>query len=194
MAYNDSVSGSIESGDVAVTTTWTSSEWGSFVSGFVVSNKDDVTTAGYMNPFSSFAAEGANGSEKFAVYNNSTDSVKFKAPVDLESIMICNNTYAALSMKNGDDYAKKFAAGDFFKLKVNVYSELNTKLGTETFFLADFQNGKSLIVSDWTKCDLSSYSGVSYLKFEFESSDNGDWGMNTPAYFCLDNISYYEAE
>jgi len=29
---------------------------------------------------------------------------------------------------------------------------------------------------------------VSKLGFELSSSDNGDYGMNTPAYFCFDNF------
>ena len=28
------------------------------------------------------------------------------------------------------------------------------------------------------------------LSFGFESTDNGEWGMNTPAYFALDNLAY----
>ncbi len=30
---------------------------------------------------------------------------------------------------------------------------------------------------------------VTSLKFTLESSDNGTWGMNTPAYFCIDNFN-----
>jgi len=29
---------------------------------------------------------------------------------------------------------------------------------------------------------------VKKLGFALSSSDNGDWGMNTPAYFCFDNF------
>jgi len=29
---------------------------------------------------------------------------------------------------------------------------------------------------------------VGSLKFSLESSDVGSWGMNTPAYFCIDNV------
>ena len=196
LAQNDGKNGSITSEDVNVTISFDPAYGTQY--GFSVNNHTNVDTAGWKNPHSCIAGEGAEKSKNFATYAHNgfgaADSIEFTLPVDIESIMICNNTYAALSMKNGDNIAKKFVAGDFFKLKVNVYSKTNTKLGVETFFLADFTNGKSLIVSEWTKLDLSSYSGVSYLKFEFESSDNGDWGMNTPAYFCIDNISYYEAE
>ena len=29
---------------------------------------------------------------------------------------------------------------------------------------------------------------VKKLHFSLSSTDNGDWGMNTPAYFCMDDI------
>ena len=37
--------------------------------------------------------------------------------------------------------------------------------------------------------DLSSLGSVKTLNFSMESSDVGDYGMNTPAYFCMDNFT-----
>ena len=37
--------------------------------------------------------------------------------------------------------------------------------------------------------DLSSLGEVSSIEFVLTSSDNGEWGMNTPTYFCLDGLS-----
>lgn len=165
-----------------------------YYSGFTISNQDDITTAGYTNPYSCIASSGAYGSSNFAVYNKSRDSIKFNAPIELDNVMLCNNTYAALSMENGDFVAKKFEAGDYFKVFIKPHNAAGEKLGTEEFYLADFRDGKSIIVKEWTKFDLSTYKDVSYIKFGFESTDNGDYGMNTPAYFCIDNISYYETE
>ncbi len=191
---NDSISGSITSGDLAVTCTWTSSAWGTFGSGFFVSNQTDTANAGSTNAFSCVAQSGVNSSSNYAVFYSSTDSIKFSSPVDMESVMLCNNAYAYVSMKNGDSFAKKFEAGDYFYVTLTLYNESNTSLGTKDFYLGDFRDGKSTIVSDWTELDLSTFSGVSYIKFSFSSSDTGSWGINTPQYFCIDNISYYKAE
>jgi hypothetical protein len=60
--------------------------------------------------------------------------------------------------------------------------------GKVEFYLADFRNGKSLIVKDWTYVDLSSLKLVDRIKCTLTSSDNGDYGMNTPGYFCIDNF------
>jgi hypothetical protein len=36
---------------------------------------------------------------------------------------------------------------------------------------------------------LDHWGTIHKIAFSFESSDMGDWGMNTPAYACIDNIS-----
>lgn len=193
LAQNDSVSGSISLGELSLSCAWTTSEWGIYGWGFSISNHKDTSTVGYTNPYSCIAASGAASSEKFASFYGSKDSLKFDAPVDMESVMLCNNTYAYLSMKNGDSFAKKFEDGDYFKLTLILYSETE-RLGEADFYLADFRKGKELIVNEWTKLDLSTFKGVSHIKFAFESTDISDFGFNTPAYFCLDNVSFYKAQ
>lgn len=200
LAQNDSVSGSIASGDLSVTCSWSTSAWGTYGSGFSVTDHDNDTTAGYMNPYSCIAKSGAKGSTNFATFYSSGDSVKFNAAVDMESIMLCNNTYAYLSMRDGDAFAKKFGGADgtdedYFKLTIMLYGADNTMIGEEDFYLADFRGDADYIINEWTNLDLSTYKAVSYLKFDFESTDVSNWGgYNTPSYFCLDNISYYAAE
>lgn len=43
-------------------------------------------------------------------------------------------------------------------------------------------------VKDWRYCDLSKLGKVTELSFEFSGSRTGDWGLNTPAYICIDDI------
>ncbi|HKK78414.1 MAG TPA: DUF4465 domain-containing protein, partial [Phaeodactylibacter sp.] len=45
------------------------------------------------------------------------------------------------------------------------------------------------IVEDWTYLELSSLGNADSLLFTLSSTDNGQFGMNTPAYFCIDNIT-----
>jgi hypothetical protein len=55
--------------------------------------------------------------------------------------------------------------------------------------MADLRDAdKAYIINDWRYVDLSGLGKVSKLSFELTSTDNGDWGMNTPAYFCFDNF------
>jgi hypothetical protein len=43
-------------------------------------------------------------------------------------------------------------------------------------------------IDKWTYVDLTEFGKVDAIFFTLTSSDNGDYGMNTPAYFCMDNF------
>jgi hypothetical protein len=63
--------------------------------------------------------------------------------------------------------------------------------GTVDFYLADYRfvdNSEDYIVDTWQYVDLTSLGEVKNLEFTLSSSDVGDFGMSTPAYFALDTI------
>lgn len=97
--------------------------------------------------------------------------------------MITNSAYALSSMMNGDASAKKFTEDDWFKLTITGYKG-EEETGKVDFYLA--KDGK--FVTSWDYVDLSSLGKVTKLAFALSSTDNGDWGMNTPAYFCFDDF------
>jgi hypothetical protein len=103
--------------------------------------------------------------------------------------MITNSTYAYLDMLNGSDYSKKFASGDWFKVIITGYLN-NVKQSTVEYYLADFRDGKTVLSKTWDKIDLSSLGSVDRLSFTFDSSDKTGGWMNTPAYACIDNITF----
>jgi hypothetical protein len=107
---------------------------------------------------------------------------------------ITNSTYAALSMKNGDGFAKKFTGKDkdFFKVWIKGYNIGKVKDSVEVY-LANFQyadSSQNFIQKEWKTVDLSKFVAIDSLNFYLESSDNGQWGMNTPGYFTIDNIKF----
>lgn len=115
----------------------------------------------------------------------------------IKGMYVTNTTYAALSMLYGDSFAKKFggASGDdpdYLKLSVYGLDEAGNPLAQSVeFYLADFRfadNALDYIVTDWTYLDLSALSSARKLAFNLSSSDVGDYGMNTPAYFAVDDI------
>ena len=163
--------------------------------GFAYSRKTDVTTAGWSNQYSAITGEGNNSSESYGVANGNP-SMKLEADYSANSIWITNSTYSYLSMLNGDGFAKKFGGAtgddpDFFILTIkgfnnSVYSD------SINFYLADYRdtdNANDYIIDAWTEVDLTSLGNIDSLTFALSSSDNGAWGMNTPAYFCIDDIS-----
>lgn len=174
---------------------WASESW----SGFVVSNQTDIETPGYVNQYSVMAGKAAGGNN-FAVffrdaYNAANNEIAFKNGVErrFKSLAVCNATYAYLSMKEGDSFAKKFEKDDWFKLSIDAYDANNLKIDSIEVYLADFRQGKQEILSTWKTVDLSTLGEVNKLSFALSSSDNGIWGMNTPAYVCLDNLVYVES-
>ena len=101
---------------------------------------------------------------------------------------ITNSSYAYAAMKDGNG-AKQFGLGDWFKLTITGYDADEEVTGTKEFYLADLRELESAyIIDDWRYVDLTGLGKVAKLGFELTSTDNGSWGMNTPAYFCFDDF------
>lgn len=166
--------------------------WGSW-SGFAVSSILDSATAGWANQFGVSSGAAYSG-DNFAVAT--MGATIFTEASVIDGFYITNSTYAALSMLNGDEYAKKFGGesgddADWFKL--SVIGKLDSVVtDTVEFYLADFRfedNTQDYIVTEWTWLDLNALGNVTEISFAWSSSDNGDWGMNTPAYFCMEDLT-----
>lgn len=169
--------------------------------GFAISNTTDVTTAGWLNSYSAFPGAGAKGSSAYAVAwtGGVVPHINIINGADaqpLQGVFVTNTTYAALSMQQGDQFAKKFGGNDgsdpdWFLL--DIIGHLNGAVAdTVQFYLADYRfenDEEDYIIEDWTWVDLSALGIVDSLSFELSSTDNGDWGMNTPGYFALDNFN-----
>jgi Domain of unknown function (DUF4465)/PEP-CTERM motif len=171
-------------------------------SGWAISNTTDTTTPGYTNQYSAITGSGAGGSATYAVaYTFGATANPFNpagsylnlangtTPVSLE---VTNTTYPYLSMLNGDSFENPFGPGDFFLLTVTGYSGLNGtggEVGEKNFYLADFIGSNRYIVDTWQTLDLTSLAGAKSLVFGLSSSENDPtYGMNTPAYFAVDNL------
>lgn len=163
--------------------------WASW-SGFACSAKKDTQTAGWANQYSVIAGSGAAKSVKFALAFDSA-TIICTTPVEIESIMLTNSTYAYLDMKNGSTFGKKFATDDWFKVTITGYKN-KVKTSSVDYYLADYRSGKSFISNTWNKVDLTTLGTVDIVTFTFDSSDKGQWGVNTPQYVCVDNIEYFE--
>ena len=170
-----------------------------WVTGWGYSNMQDSTTAGFANLYSAIKAIGYNGS---SIYAEGTYGARVNLnPTAIGKVVngfyITNSTIAALSMRDGDAFAKKFGGPtgndpDWFKLTIrNWYGGVMTNDSVE-FYLADYRfanNTQDYIVKTWQWVDLTSLGNVDSLSFELSSTDAGAFGINTPAYFCIDNFS-----
>jgi hypothetical protein len=183
------------SGDFAFSNTYDTTYgaiYGYWSKGWAYSNITDTVTSGYVNLFSAKASGGAFNTANYAIgKNNST--VVFNQPQGFTA-MITNSTYAANIMRDGDVnmIAKKFtnADQDYFKVTVFGYSSGNI-IDSTTFLLADFTHVDSTndyIVNDWQYIGMPN-NFFDSVQFKLASSDvDPVFGMNTPAFFCLDNL------
>lgn len=163
------------------------STWFSW-SGFAYSNMTDKQTAGYTNQYSVYASTGFESSANFAVAYapasaNPATEIVFETSLSPQKVFINNSTYAYLSMKNGDAYTTAFAEGDYLKLEITGIDELGNTTSTVIAYLADYQNGKSVMLDEWTGVSLSSLGKVKKMIFKLQASQFG-----VPTYFCLDNL------
>lgn len=175
-------------------------DWMSW-SGWSISAANDTTTPGAGNQYSCISGEGSNNSSNYAVSFVNGHSI-IEMPDDMWSsplsVDVNNATYTYFSMLEGDNYAKKFGGidgtdPDFLLLTIKYYSDGMLQEDSIDFYLADYRSADpamDYIVNEWTTIDLSSFGDqVDSLAFLLYSTDVSSWGMNTPAYFCIDNIN-----
>ena len=175
--------------------------------GFAYSNMKDDTTAGYTNTYSSITATGYNNSTNYAIGQEGA-IIKLNGSGKgglVNGMYITNSTYAGLSMRDGDAFARQFgdttgtnsgmsqgSFPDWFKLSITGFYNGAPVEDTVHFYLADYRfedNTKDYIVSSWEWINLTNLGNLDSLIFHLSSSDVGDWGMNTPGFFCLDDFT-----
>ena len=174
-----------------------------FWSGWAVSNRVDTVTGNASNEHSAYPGTGANGSAQFAVAFGDTriNSNIVDAEQAITELYVANTTYAARVMQDGNQFSKKFGGvsgddPDFFSVTFRGYTD--GRLGGEpsadsvTVFLADYRyadNTQDYILDEWVAVDLTPLGNVSYVTLRFDGSDVGDFGLNTPTYVAVDDVT-----
>lgn len=173
--------------------------WASW-SGWALSNRTDDTTAGFENQYSAKPGHGVSLTPNYLVAYGNGAYIKLDEATEISGAYFTNSTYAYEDMKNGSGFSRKFGGDtgndpDYFKLIITGYKGTEEVSRVE-FYLADFRstnNAEDYIVNDWTFVDFDGeyYSNpeVDSLVFRYESSDVGEFGMNTPATFCMDDLN-----
>ncbi len=190
----------LSSRGVSFNRTW-NTEFDCCASGWAVSNQRNQTAPGPASAFSAYvqaAGGGGHASSNFAVGNNlmrGESQIDFPEPVAVQGMYLANVTYTYLAVAEGNDGAGfvsgPFGPGDWLKLEVIGLDSRAQELGRVPAFLADFRDGKSQLLQEWTWLDLGPLgNNIQRLEFEMSSTDTGPFGMNTPAYFAIDDLTY----
>lgn len=146
-----------------------------------------------------YGVENGIGKSFMVGQNGSFFNLKRKNTGDypLKGFYVSNSTYAYNSMKFGDFVGKKFGGKtgkdqDSFVLIIRCYKQKKA-VDSQRVVLADFRfsdSAKDYILNQWKFVTLKD-AYTDSIAFELLSSDNGQFGMNTPAFFVLDGIEFY---
>lgn len=151
---------------------------------------------------------GARGSNTFVVvygYNDSNNDSASRmyftsdAELALGNIQLCNSSYVYGTLANGNPYGNTpdqsmEEAKGWFRVEFYGYdAQGNATNGGKPveFYLCDYRAGSATYTASivrWTACDLSALGKVNSVMVNFAGSDTGTYGLNTPAYVCLDNL------
>lgn len=173
--------------------------WGEYWEGFAYSNITDTITAGMDGQYNAITGGGQGDSENYAIEFVGwiePPTVTLNSAGVVDSLYVTNNNYAYYSMLEGDAFAKKFGGEsgddeDWFLLTITGKDAVGDITSTVDFYLADFRfadNSMDYIVDSWEYVDLTSLGVLKSLEFTLASSDVGELGMNTPAYFAMDTV------
>ena len=164
---------------------WTTMFGGCMAGGGCVINADGTVTADPAQPYfvayySSWAYEGPSNQ---VMYVDKDGNTTFE-PV---GVYVCNHPWPYYGCEHGDGFGEPFGEGDYFELIAHGVAADGSET-TVSINLVEFTNGELKALNDWTFFDLSSLGEVESVYFTMNSTDVGDYGMNTAAYFCMDKF------
>jgi len=162
--------------------------------GYSLSNETATNFSALTDQWHSAVGEGHNGSSNFAIAFPEGQFVEITNSADgdiLNGVYVSNTAYAYNGMANGDGFATAFTQGSWFKLTAVGFNG-ETETGSVDFYLADYQGENVLdhyILDTWQWMDLRPLGKVTKVRFTIDGSDKGDYGLNTAAYFAMDDFN-----
>ncbi|MEM7576170.1 MAG: DUF4465 domain-containing protein [Planctomycetota bacterium] len=172
--------------------------------GWVAADGTDTTTPGFLNQYSAFPGSGADGSEVFAVAFGGSSVIDLPVGITPVSTQWTATTYTALSILQGDSFAKQFGGPtgddpDLFTVTLTGYDAPGGLAGggavtgtPVTLTLADYtfvDNSLDFVVDTWETADLTPLGDARSIGLSFFSTDVGNFGINTPTYLAIDNLT-----
>lgn len=159
--------------------------------GFAISNVVNTTDGTWTNQYAAKPGGGYQSTNYVVAYSGAA-AIVFPEPVKASGFRIANTTYAYGIMTETDPegFSIPLGSGDWFSVTATG-SRNGATVGSVEFFLADLRGAAPVGVrSGWSWFDLSGLDTIDSLSFSFAGSDVGDYGLNTPAYFAMDNLTY----
>lgn len=191
----------------AVTDSWGSKTWpctytediatvkmilgSGYWSGFAISActgtefKDSYMGADQYNCVVGKAYKGNNFLVVQQAYNG--ECIEFSKPVKVSGFYYTNSAVTANSILNGDAYSgDKFSESDWLKCTVKGTCQDGTSV---TYDIDLASKGGYVKIWKATEGMGSTFLNIVKLEFTFSGSRTGEYGLNTPAYMCIDDLT-----
>jgi hypothetical protein len=178
--------------------------------GFAYTNVSDSSNGTFTNLYGVKALKGYNGSNNFVIAQDRGVIQLASAQNTVDGFYVTNTTFAYKMILLGDTangFSRKFgdttgtgsgttiAQGgypDFFKITIKGFKNGQMSSDSVEFYLADYRfqnNTLDYVIDTWQWVNTTSLGEVDSLKFWMYSSDVGQFGINTPLFFALDNFT-----
>jgi hypothetical protein len=182
-------------------------EWlGYWAGGSAYTNMNDTINGTYTNLYGCIPGTAFTGNNyataqtlSMITFTNNTTAVS--------GFYVTNTTFAWKVIKSGNQFSRRFGdttgtgSGtsipqgeypDYFKLLVRGFRGGNMLLDSVEFYLADYRaagTSSDYVLKNWQFVDCSSLGQVDSIQFDMRSSDVGNFGINTPTYFSMDDFT-----
>ena len=172
-----------------ITYTSYTSEWGDgdYWSGFAISGRTETTFANLTPDQYNNVTGKAHSGKNFCVITTYGEVIGVNGDegATVKGFYYTNSAYTANSILNGDYYSgPKFDATDWLTCTVTGKKADGTTASVDLPLAKD-----GTYVNDWQYADLTKLGKVVELSFAFTGSRTGEYGLNTPAYICIDDIT-----
>lgn len=163
---------------------------GSFACGFGLSNlKSNSTTTCSYESAANMGLEGPDSVYLNAYYSDYVGTLEHNIVRMADSSLFKPmGVYVDNSLSTYNYNTSNTLSNYWLTIIAYGYDASGNITDSSSLYLADKRNGANINVKDWEWLDLSNLGECSKVIFKLETNDNSGYGMNPPAYFCLDNF------
>ncbi|MBR6283872.1 MAG: DUF4465 domain-containing protein [Muribaculaceae bacterium] len=162
--------------------------------GYSLSNETATSYTGLDDQWHSAVGQGHNGSANYVMAFPEGQFVEVTNSEDGDNLLgvyVSNSAYAYNGMAVGDGFATQFSQGSWFAVNATGFN-CSTQTGTVTFYLSDYRSENAAdhyILDTWQWMDLRPLGKVTKVCFTLDGSDKSSYGLNTAAYFVMDDFN-----
>ena len=180
---------------------WSANQWGCMAQGGVGEDDNEgfeidgiIGKPFLINYYSAYSLSTSDyGTSFITIEDNSQNFMP-------QGVYVCNHPWGYYGCTSGDGFATPLAEeGGYYKVTFNGVNIAQGTTKSVDFYLAERQysdrNSDGVINENdnytstaWTWCDLTTLGAVDIIYITMDSSDKGEYGMNTATLVCLDGL------